>query len=214
MTNMHISDYEWIVFLSKETDNPDWNKIEKRITDHVAVCSDCRTLYEKSAALFATLDADDDLLDLSDPLAFPSFHASNASSNAFVAAAAYAAEDDDAFAEQEQNENLLTVTVRSGEMTRFIVSSLNCKGQANQYALNAQNENRALVDDEKRLSLLLENGKVHITFNDPDFRCSVRLLANSENPPRYDVGSANQLVLDLPDTEFTIVEITFTEVDA
>ena len=203
MNNQHITDSQWVEFYYKDHDDAQWQALNDVIMDHVAQCYDCRQVYEKSENMRAALARAAGKLRSAFTPAF--------AGNAYTAAAAY---DLSAEAPAAKDENTLTVTVRGRASAKFIVGSLDCQGMARQYALNAQNENRALVDDEKRLSLLLENGKIHITFNDPDFRCSVRLMANSENPPRYDVGCANQLTLELPETEFTIVEMTFTEVDA
>lgn len=202
MSNIqHITNSQWVEFFYKDRSDAQWQELEQLILSHVEHCGDCKLLYEKGEAVRSAL-----LQSAVRPASVPTY-----TDSAYVAAASYDQPDESI---PEVSEDMLSVTVKNAASAKFIVGSLDCQGMARQYALNAQNENRALVDDEKRLSLLLENGKIHITFNDPDFRCSVRLMANSENPPRYDVGCANQLTLELPETEFTIVEMTFTEVDA
>lgn len=202
MSNIqHITNSQWVEFFYKDHSDAQWQALEQLILSHIEHCSDCKQLYEKGEAVRSAL-----LQAAVRPASVPTY-----TDSAYVAAASYDQPDESI---PDVAEDMLSVTVKNAASARFIVGSLDCQGLARQYALNPQNENRALVDDENRLSLLLENGKIYITLDDPDFRCSVRLLADSENPPCYDVSAAHQLALDLPGNEYVIVEIRFTEVDA
>lgn len=189
MTNQHITHEEWLRYHMNKRDA----NLNIRILTHVAVCKQCRELYEKSADLACAAGT------------YAISTAGQGQLSGFTAVASRNPISTDTAAT-----STLTVDIdMEGGQAQFLADSIEASGNARKYALNPNENNTCLHEDLDAFTLTLTGGMLTLSVEE-ELKGRVHAVVRSidaDELPLVFAGCEGSAVL--PGDDMYVLEITF-----
>lgn len=188
MTHQHITREEWLLF-HKNRDA----RISVRVLSHVAVCKQCRELYDKAADLACAASA---------------CAAAASPANQYSGYAAVASRSPMDL--QPEAAGILTVDIdMDGGRALFLADSIEAAGAARKYALNPNEEGSCLQEDADAFTLTTKGNTLTLRVEAAlagSVSAVLRSIDTEELPLIFDSCEASAV---LPRDDMYVLEITF-----
>lgn len=195
----HITPEEWTVLLGNG--HPGKRGLAPELMAHISCCGTCRAFYEQARRMKQVLrqssrtDRTGEKYDADSP----EFQA--------VASASPLQPRQ----EEQTGSICVCIDTLSGHPV-FVPSTLETEGTARKYALDFEENDTVLQDDEEELILRLEQDHLAVSFQDNGTRLSCRFL--EEDSPAEVPAPDGSLSLPLPEAPFLTLELLFEETGA
>ena len=173
--NQHITNAEWIAYLSNDPLTSERTKLFAKVHAHIGACPECRELHDRVTRVGAALNA----MTLIGGIA--------------QKASAFRAVADDLPGAVCEEYGALTIDIEAG--ARFLPETLSAEGDAEKYIFLCEDGDTRLVDDcDDETCLVLENGSIRL-----DFPGELGLCVTAElNDALYELDGNGHAVLPLP----------------
>lgn len=174
----HISDAEWIAYLSAERMTPEVMNLYAKVHAHIGVCAECRALHDRITRVGTALN----VLDFS----------TKPSVSAFRAVA------DDQPDEVCEEYGTLSIELCGG---RFLPDTLITEGDAEKYSFLCGEDGTRLTDDcDDETYIAIEDGTLHLNFPG---EVDLRLIAEWEGM-QYELDAQGHADLLISNPEGTL----------
>lgn len=196
----HISEEQWFLLLSKNADLQKKRELLPALLLHISECSECKALYERARSVQYT--------------ARRFSFAAGAARTMFSETNAYRqVASDQGNTISSQKAGRLGVCIETGpDNAVFLQDTFEEEGIARKYALNFENGNTYLCDDENLLSLHLSGKHLSLDFNDPCLLCQFLLTGEDGTSQSGMLLSVQDPVpVEISPGCFYILEIFFEE---
>lgn len=188
MTNQHVTRDEWLRYRSNKRDAA----LSIRILAHVAVCKECRELYDRSADLASAASA---------------YAASLSGQNQYSGFAAVASRDPMNMGAAAASTLTVDIEVENGQ-AQFLADSIEASGSARKYALNPNGDGTCLREDLYAFTLTLSGSTLTLTVEEAlEGRVYAALRCINAELPLIFSGREGSTVL--PGDDMYVLEITF-----
>lgn len=179
----HISDAEWIDYLSAERMTPEVMNLYAKIHAHIGVCAECRALHDRITRVGTALNV------------------LNFSTKPTVSA--FRAVADDQPEEGNEEYGALSVEIYGG---CFLPNTLLAEGDAEKYCFLCEEDATRLTDDcDDETYIAVEDGTLHLNFPG---EVDLRLIAEWEGA-QYELDAQGHAVLPMSNSEGTL-RLTFS----